>query len=142
MGRPTTLAERNNVECPECGSRLTRSRGGGRDIDDQRIRRRVCVDCRLIFCTVETVLLYEDGSPVPFSALVQDNLIANRRNQRRRVGYHAMKSGRRPYIQPARVRVRVSVSRPVRAEHAGPWPEDWIAGQDRIPEREEERLSA
>lgn len=124
MGRPTTLRERNNVECVECGSILTRCRGGGRTVDDQRIRRRVCVDCGTLFCTVELPLLYDDGERVPFSALVMDNLEANRRNQRARVGYHGTTTGRHPYVKPAIVRASVKVSRPERSVEAGPWSEE------------------
>lgn len=141
MGRPQTLGEKNNVECVDCGSILTRSRGGGLTQDDQRIRRRICTECRKIFCTIEVPVLYESGEAVPFSALVTDNLIANRRNQRRRVGYHAMTSGRHPYIQPARVKVRVRVEPPVRSSSPGPWPADWVTKQDKIPTKED-RLSA
>jgi hypothetical protein len=147
MGRPTSLRERNNVECPSCGSILTRSRGGGRDIYEQRIRRRLCMDCDLFFSTVEVPILYADGKPVPFSALVPDNLIANRRNQRRRVGYHSMASGRHPYVKPARVRVSVAVQPPVRADGAGPWSDELEearlrADMHRRFQREEESLSA
>ena len=121
MGRPTTLKERNNVECPQCGSVLTRGRGGGRSADEHRVRRRRCDDCGTLFCTVEVALFYKDGTLVPFGALVPSYLEANRRTQRARVGYHETASGRPPYVVPARLRVRVSVQPPVRDENPGPW---------------------
>lgn len=124
VGRPTTLQERNNVECPECGSILTRSRGGGRDDNDHRLRRRRCEECNLLFCTVEVVVLYPDGKPVPFDSLVTDHRLQRRAHGRRKKGYHGTAAGRKPYVSSARMRVRVTVDPPVEAETVGPWPED------------------
>lgn len=122
VGRPTTLKERNNVECPSCGSILTRSRGGGRSVDEHRIRRRYCETCRELFCTVEIPLRYADGSLVPFSAVVPDYALANRLRQRVSRGYHSTTAGRHPYSTPARLVVAVKVSRPDREPLPGPWP--------------------
>ena len=118
MGRPTTLPERNNVECPSCESILTRSRGGGRSVDNHRLRRRVCADCSLIFTTVEVPVLYDDGTPVPISALDDEHRYRNRMEQRRRVGYHGTRAGRHSYEESARLIVRVKATRPVRGEAA------------------------
>lgn len=111
---PTTLAQRNNVECPDCGSVLTRCRGGGRSDEGHRIRRRICQDCNLIFCTVEVVVMYDDGTPVPLTALDSEHRWYHRQEQRRRVKYHGTRTGRQPYEEPARLSVKVKVSEPVR----------------------------
>lgn len=121
-GRPTTLRERNNVECPECGSILTRSRGGGRSDEDHRLRRRVCEECRLIFTTVEVPVLYADGAPVPLVALDSDYRRRQRRGGRLRVGYHGTHAGRKPYARSAQLAVSVTVKDPQRVAEAGPWP--------------------
>lgn len=115
MSRAAVLHERNNVECPECGSILTRCRGGGRADSGERLRRRVCEDCRLIFTTVEVPVLYQDGRCVPLTALDSELRWYNREEQRRRVGYHHGAGGRRPYATPARLNVRVKVTEPRRA---------------------------
>lgn len=118
MGRPATLAERNNVECPECGSILTRCRGGGRADSGERLRRRICDECRAIFTTVEVPVLYDDGTPVALSALDSEHRWYHRLEQRRRIKYHGTRGGRKPYIEPARISVRVRVTDPVRGERA------------------------
>lgn len=123
-GRPTTLRERNNVECPECGSILTRSRGGGRSDEDHRLRRRICEECRLIFTTVEVPILYENGSPVPLVALDSDYRRRKRQGGRLRVGYHGTQAGRHPYARSAQLDVSVTVREPQRVAKAGPWPLD------------------
>ena len=114
MGRPTTLRERNNVECPECGSILTRCRGGGRADSGERLRRRICQECGLIFCTVEVPVLYADGSPAPLTALDTEHRWYHREDQRKRVGWHGLATGRQPYAEPARIRIRMTVTPPVR----------------------------
>lgn len=116
MGRPTVLRERNNCECPTCGSILTRSRGGGRADTGERLRRRVCQDCGQMFTTVEVALLYADGRPVPLPAVDSEYRLMQRDGQRKRIGYHGLNgAGRKPYEKPARIRVRISVSDPERA---------------------------
>lgn len=114
-GRATILRDRNNVECPECGSVLTRSRGGGRDDDGNRLRRRHCQDCGLYFTTVEVPVLYDDGTPVPLMALSGDFRVFNRLRQRDVKGFHGGIGGRRPYAESAKLRVKVTVRRPRRA---------------------------
>ena len=118
MGRPTTLSERNNVECPRCESILTRSRGGGRADTGERLRRRVCDECGLIFTTVEVAVLYDDGSPVALTTLDSEYRWYHREEQRRRRKYHGTRTGRKPYIQPARLTIRIRVSDPSREERA------------------------
>lgn len=115
---PTTLAQRAGVECPECGSVRTRCRGGGRSDGGYRLRRRQCDDCRLIFCTAEVVLLYDDGTPAPLTALDTEHRWYHRKEQRSRMGYHGTDMGRKPYTESARIHLRVKVSRPVREEAA------------------------
>lgn len=121
MSRPARLHELNNVECVGCGSVLTRCRGGGRTLDDERIRRRICDECGTDFTTVELPLFYDDGSTVPLTSLVPSYLWANRRTQRARIGYHATSAGQKPWGKPARIRATIRVSRPVRAAGPGPW---------------------
>lgn len=111
---PTTLSQRNNVECPACESILTRCRGGGRSDEGYRIRRRICDDCGLIFCTAEVAVMYEDGRPVPLTALDSEHRWYHRQEQRRRVKYNGTRAGRMPYAEPARLSIRVKVSEPVR----------------------------
>lgn len=118
MGRASTLADRNNVECPRCESILTRCRGGGRADTGERLRRRVCDECGLIFTTVEVAVLYDDGSPVALTALDSEFRWYHREEQRRRVKYHGTLTGKKPYIEPARLTVRVRVTDPVRGERA------------------------
>ena len=120
-GRPTTLKERNNVECPECGSILTRSRGGGRSSGDHRLRRRMCEDCGQLFATVEVPVLYNDGEIVPFAAICPKFREQQRLEQRKRVGYHGTAAGRRPYERAADLKVHVIAIRPKRVEESGPW---------------------
>jgi hypothetical protein len=115
MSRPTTLRERDNVECPSCESILTRSRGGGRDDDGHRLRRRHCEDCGLFFTTVEVPVLYDDGSPVPLMALAGDFRVFHKLKQRDVRGFHGGIGGRKPYRESARISVQVKVRRPVRA---------------------------
>lgn len=115
---PTTLAQRNNVECPDCGSVKTRCRGGGRSDDGHRLRRRICDDCGMIFTTAEVVLLYDDGTPAPLSALDSEHRWYHREEQRRRIKYHGTRGGRKAYVEPARVSIRVRVTHPVREEAA------------------------
>ena len=118
MSRASVLAERNNVECPRCESVLTRSRGGGRADTGERLRRRVCDECRLIFTTVEVPLLYDDGDVVPLSAIDSEYRWYHRTEQRKRVKYHGTRTGRLPYVEPARLSVKVRVTRPVRKRAA------------------------
>ena len=115
---PTTLAERNNVECIECGSIKTRCRGGGRSDEGHRLRRRICADCGQIFTTVEIALTYPDGSAVPLTALDSEHRWYHREEQRRRIKYHGTAGGRRPYVEPARLRVSVKVTEPIREDAA------------------------
>lgn len=112
MSRARTLPEYDNVECPCCGSVLTRCRGGGRADSGERLRRRVCQDCRTIFTTAEVVLLYDDGEPVPISALDGSLRAFNRNKLREMRGYHATTSGRRPIVRSAQLSIRVRVQRP------------------------------
>jgi len=111
---PTTLAQRNNVECIECGSILTRCRGGGRSDGGHRLRRRICTECQTIFCTVEVPVLYDDGSPVSITALDSELRWYHRQEQRRRIKYWGGAGGRKPYEQSAQLSVRVRVTQPVR----------------------------
>jgi hypothetical protein len=74
----------------------------------------VCDDCTLIFTTAEIVLLYDDGRPVPISALDEEHRYRNQQEQRKRVGYHGTRGGRRSYEESARISMKVRVSEPVR----------------------------
>ncbi len=114
MPRAATLREKDNVECPSCESILTRSRGGGRDDAGHRLRRRQCMDCDLYFTTVEVPVMYEDGSPVPISALSGDFRVYNQLRQHDVRGFHGGVGGRRAYSESARLSVQVKVRRPVR----------------------------
>lgn len=114
MSRAATLKERNNVECPTCGSILTRSRGGGRDDEGHRLRRRQCMDCGLYFTTVEVPVLYDDGTSVPLMALNGDFRVYNKLRQRDVKGFHGGIGGRLPYSESARISIKVSVRRPIR----------------------------
>lgn len=123
-GRPTTLRERNNVECPGCGSILTRCRGGGRsDHGDLRLRKRICDECRFMFVTAEVPLLYPDGTPVSLSALDIGYRRMQRRVRHRQVAYYGTKMGRKPILRSAQPHITVRIVPPRRAVGPGPFPE-------------------
>ena len=78
----------------------------------------LCAECGQIFTTVETPVLYADGSPVPLSALDGEIRWRNVEAMRLRRGYHGGIGGRKPFERGAQLRVRVTVVDPARERAA------------------------
>lgn len=93
-------------ECLDCGGVRSEVRESGYTVDDQRIRRRVCLDCGQDACSVE---VYIEPGLTTFWRLNPHRAELKRENDYRRRGKGIYRLPNRRN-QPDRVLVTVSVS--------------------------------